>query len=105
LIAQRAIPPATVAMLREQCSRRDRSDGRPAQRRRHGVKLEPTTRSPSSPSFPRSSPRWRLGRGTEPLALCRPRHGEFFYMLGGEPPDAERVRALETYLNTVVDHG
>jgi citrate synthase len=26
-------------------------------------------------------------------------------MLSGELPDAERVRALETYLNTVVDHG
>jgi citrate synthase len=26
-------------------------------------------------------------------------------MLTGEPPDAERVRGLETYLNTVIDHG
>jgi len=26
-------------------------------------------------------------------------------MLSGQAPDAERVRALETYLNTVVDHG
>src|SRR5258705_8544250 len=26
-------------------------------------------------------------------------------MLSGDPPDAERVRALETYLNTVIDHG
>jgi citrate synthase len=26
-------------------------------------------------------------------------------MLTGEEPDAEKVRALETYLNTVVDHG
>lgn len=50
---------------------------------------------------------WRLRRGQEPLA---PR-GElghtanFLYMLSGEPPDPERVRGLETYLNTVVDHG
>src|SRR6185503_11008509 len=29
----------------------------------------------------------------------------FLYMLSGEMPDAERVRALETYLNTVIDHG
>lgn len=29
----------------------------------------------------------------------------FLFMLSGERPDAERVRALETYLNTVVDHG
>ncbi|CAM2068963.1 Citrate synthase [Sulfidibacter corallicola] len=29
----------------------------------------------------------------------------FLYMLSGDEPDAARVRALETYLNTVVDHG
>ena len=26
-------------------------------------------------------------------------------MIFGEEPSAERVRALDTYLNTVVDHG
>jgi citrate synthase len=29
----------------------------------------------------------------------------FLYMLSGEIPSDERVRGLETYLNTVVDHG
>ena len=29
----------------------------------------------------------------------------YLYMLSGEEPDAERVRGMETYLNTVVDHG
>jgi citrate synthase len=29
----------------------------------------------------------------------------FLYMVSGEVPDPERVRGLETYLNTVVDHG
>jgi citrate synthase len=29
----------------------------------------------------------------------------YLFMLTGESPDSERVRALETYLNTVVDHG
>lgn len=29
----------------------------------------------------------------------------YLFMLFGEDPDSERVRALETYLNTVVDHG
>jgi citrate synthase len=29
----------------------------------------------------------------------------YLYMLRGERPDAEHVRALDTYLNTVVDHG
>jgi len=29
----------------------------------------------------------------------------YLFMLFGEEPEPERVRALETYLNTVVDHG
>ncbi|HXW04313.1 MAG TPA: citrate synthase/methylcitrate synthase [Vicinamibacterales bacterium] len=50
---------------------------------------------------------WRLRNGREPLA---PRTdlghaANFLYMLGGDEPDPERVRGLETYLNTVVDHG
>jgi citrate synthase len=50
---------------------------------------------------------WRLRRGLEPIA---PRDdfghaANFLYMLTGDAPDPERVRGLETYLNTVVDHG
>jgi citrate synthase len=50
---------------------------------------------------------WRLRRGEEPLA---PREdlghaANFLYMLTGDTPSPERVRALETYLNTVIDHG
>jgi citrate synthase len=50
---------------------------------------------------------WRLERGQAPIA---PRAdlghaANFLYMLNGETPDPERVRGLETYLNTVVDHG
>ena len=50
---------------------------------------------------------WRLRRGEEPLA---PRDdlghaANFLYMLSGDTPNPERVRALETYLNTVIDHG
>lgn len=29
----------------------------------------------------------------------------YLFLLSGETPDSERVRALETYLNTVMDHG
>jgi citrate synthase len=50
---------------------------------------------------------WRLRRGAEPIAP-RPDLGHaanFLYMLSGEAPDGERERALETYLNTVIDHG
>jgi citrate synthase len=49
----------------------------------------------------------RLLRGEEPLA-SRPELGQaanLLYMLDGVEPDAERVRGLETYLNTVSDHG
>jgi citrate synthase len=50
---------------------------------------------------------WRLTRSLEPIAP-RPDLGHaanYLYMLSGGVPDAERVRGLETYLNTVVDHG
>ncbi len=50
---------------------------------------------------------WRLSHGQAPLA---PRDdlseaANYLYMLFGEEPPAERCRGLETYLNTVVDHG
>src|SRR5436305_2882140 len=50
---------------------------------------------------------WRLLRGEEPLP---PREdlghaASFLYLLTGEEPAAERARGLETYLNTVSDHG
>jgi citrate synthase len=49
----------------------------------------------------------RLLRGEEPLAP-RAELGQaanFLFMLDGAEPDAERVRGLETYFNTVSDHG
>jgi citrate synthase len=50
---------------------------------------------------------WRLLAGRDPIA---PRAGlahaaNYLFMLTGEEPPAEKVRGLETYLNTVVDHG
>ena len=50
---------------------------------------------------------WRLRQGQSPIEP-RADLGEaanYLYMLFGEAPAAERVRALETYLNTVVEHG
>jgi len=49
----------------------------------------------------------RLLEGKEPV---EPREdlghtASFLYLLTGEEPAAERVRGLETYLNTVIDHG
>ena len=50
---------------------------------------------------------WRLSRGEEPVPPRRDldHAANFLFMLSGEKPDTERVRALETYLNTVIDHG
>jgi citrate synthase len=50
---------------------------------------------------------WRLLHGQTPIA---PRESldhaaNYLYMLTGEEPSAARVRGLETYLNTVSDHG
>ena len=50
---------------------------------------------------------WRLLHHQEPLA---PRDdlghaANYLYMLTGQVPSDERVRGLETYLDTVVDHG
>jgi citrate synthase len=49
----------------------------------------------------------RLAAGEDPI---EPRAdlghaANYLYMLTGEVPNPERVRGLETYLNTVVDHG
>jgi citrate synthase len=49
----------------------------------------------------------RLLRGEEPIAP-RPDLGiaaNYLFMLSGTEPHAELVRGMETYLNTVVDHG
>ncbi|MFC7154879.1 citrate synthase [Halomarina halobia] len=50
---------------------------------------------------------WRTREGEAPLS---PREdlshaGNYLYMLTGEEPSDAEVRGLETYLNTVVDHG
>ncbi len=50
---------------------------------------------------------WRLRQGQAPL---EPRTdlshaANYLYMLHGSAPTPQQVRALETYLNTVVDHG
>src|SRR5215217_3008460 len=50
---------------------------------------------------------WRLLGGEEPVTPD-PELGHaanYLYMLTGEEPDAWSVRALETYLNAVADHG
>lgn len=50
---------------------------------------------------------WRLLNGDEPVAPRDDlRHAaNLLYMINGEAPDESNARALETYLNTVTDHG
>ena len=50
---------------------------------------------------------WQLCKGQEPITprLDLSHAANYLYMLTGEEPGAARVRGLETYLNTVVDHG
>lgn len=50
---------------------------------------------------------WRLLDGKEPIVgdPTLDHAANFLYMLTGRKPSGERTRALETYLNTVVDHG
>ena len=50
---------------------------------------------------------WRILHRQEPIAPRSDlRHAaNYLYMLRGEAASSEHVRALETYLNTVVDHG
>jgi citrate synthase len=50
---------------------------------------------------------WRLLDGQQPLT---PRDdlshtANYLYMLTGDEPESNQIRALETYLNTVMDHG
>ena len=50
---------------------------------------------------------WRLYQGKIPIApdATLSHAANYLYMLSGERPTAAQVRGMETYLNTVVDHG
>ena len=107
LARHRALPPATLAILRE-CARA-RLDPMDALRITLGtvslVSTEPAAIVALTPTIVAAYA--RLVDAKEPVA---PRAdlghaANYLHMLNGAEPDAERVRALETYLNTVVDHG
>jgi len=107
LAAERDLPAATRALL-EACAARH-MDAMDALRVAAGtislVSDDPRAIVAKLPTIAASY--WRLARGARPIAP-RPDLGHaanFLYMLDGEGPNTERVRALETYLNTVVDHG
>ena len=50
---------------------------------------------------------WRLRNGNEPVPVASdlPHAAHYLHQLTGDRPSVERARALETYLNTVCDHG
>jgi citrate synthase len=107
LAARRALPAASIALLRE-CARAA-IDPMDALRIAAGtISLD----SDDAASIVAKVPTivaafWRLRAGNEPIT---PRDdlshaANYLYMLEGAQPDKERTRALETYLNTVVDHG
>lgn len=50
---------------------------------------------------------YRLSRGLEPIGpdASLSHAANYLHMLFGEQPDPARVRAIDTYLNTTVDHG
>lgn len=50
---------------------------------------------------------WRVLNGEAPVAVRTdlPHAAHYLYQLSGAEPSAERARGLETYLNTVCDHG
>jgi citrate synthase len=107
LAAARELPDATAALLRE-CARRD-VHAMDALRMAAGtlslVSEDAVGIVARMPMIIASYS--RLRRGREPIA---PRAdlghaANFLFMLNGDVPAAERVRGLETYLNTVVDHG
>jgi citrate synthase len=105
--AERELAPGTVSLLRD-CARRG-LDPMDALRIAAGtISMTSGDACAIVGRFPAIvAAFWRLRQGAEPLA---PHPGlghaaNFLYLLTGEAPDAERVRALETYLNTVIDHG
>jgi len=107
LAAARDLAPATLSLLRD-CARAN-LDAMDALRAAAGtVSLggdDPRTIVGVMPTMVAAY--WRLQRGEEPIAP-RPELGHaanLLYLLRGEVPDPEIVRGLETYLNTVVDHG
>jgi citrate synthase len=107
LTAARTLPAATAALLRE-CAARD-VDAMDALRMAVGTfSLDSDEAVPIVARVPTAIASYsRLRRGLEPLpARADLGHAaNFLFMLTGEVPDLERVRGLETYLNTVVDHG
>jgi citrate synthase len=110
LAARRHLPPAVIALLRAAAAHR--VDAMDALRMAAGTIAASGDDQDDARNLLANFPLFvaayqRLLRGEEPLA-SRPELGHaanYLYLLTGQEPSPERTRGLETYLNTVVDHG
>ena len=100
LNAEREIPNIAYEVLRAAAERKD--DSMDALRAAAGVSGAPLTMFPTIVAAYS-----RLLHDRDPIAPRKDlgHAANYLYMLDGQMPSAERVRGLETYLNTVVDHG
>jgi citrate synthase len=107
LAAARSLPAATTVLLRT-CAARG-VDAMDALRMAVGTfSLESDEAVPLVARVPAAVASYhRMRQGLDPLAprVDLGHAANFLFMLTGEVPDPEQVRGLETYLNTVVDHG
>jgi citrate synthase len=107
LAAARALSPATVDLLRE-CARVDLEPMDALRAAAGTISLRASDPAGIVAGMPAIVAAYsRLRRGMEPIEP-RPamdHAAAFLYLLSGTVPEPERVRGLETYLNTVVDHG
>lgn len=111
LAAQRALPAATLDLLRRAAAQR--VPAMDALRMACGTlsldtALEEDAAFALLARFPTVvAAYWRLRQGEEPVPPDDSlRHtANYLYMLDGARPSAARIRGMETYLNTVSDHG
>jgi len=112
LAARRALPPAAVEVLRQAAAVRTP----PMDALRMAAPLLSLGRAEDPlgdaltaiAAFPAIvGTYWRLRHGEAPAPIRRdlPHAAHYLHQLSGVEPSAERARALETYLNTVCDHG
>lgn len=116
LATHRAVPPATLALLRAAAT----TGTAPMDALRMGVASLSLGDAPNTVPAPRGcvaalvakiptlvAAHWRMTTGDEPIPpdANLGHAANYLYMLTGTAAHPARTRALETYLNTVVDHG
>jgi citrate synthase len=112
LARRRELPPVAYELLRAAVN--EKADGMDALRMAagtislRGAKSDDDAARNLLAAFPTIvAAHWRFLNDRAPIAPCADlgHAANFLFMLSGVTPSDERVRGLETYLNTVVDHG